>query len=145
MATINIMSVIGQLRPRVKVERTVDLNDLASEISEQSGFDKGDARDFAYKFSSGLIRHLVKGDRVVLDDIGSFKVSCNKDKKLKVNYRPSKSINGALLTQFAGKFSNSSNAGLDDMGFAITWLKANPADTVVMRDGTQITAADIPA
>ena len=78
MAEINILAVISKLRPRVKRGRTFDLDDLADEIAEQSGFDKGDARDFGYKFAKALINHLKFGDYVKLGDIGSFSVSCDK-------------------------------------------------------------------
>lgn len=143
MADINILGVISKLRPKVKVRGNVTLDSLADEIAEQSGFDRGDARDFAYKFANGLIRHLTQGDSVKLGEIGSFRVSSDKNKKLKCTYRASKEINNALLTQFAGEIVNGKNAGLDDMGFARVWLTDNLDDTVIMRDGSQITAADI--
>lgn len=143
MADINIMGIISKLGPKVKVVNNITLDLLADEIAEQSGFDRGDARDFAYKFASGLIRHLTRGDSVKLGEIGTFRVSSDKDKKLKCVYRASKEISNALLTKFEGEVINGKNAGLDDMGFARLWLTENPADTVIMRDGSRITAADI--
>ncbi len=59
MAEVKIISVISKLRPKVVRGRTVDLDALAEEIAEQSGFDLGDARDFAYKFATAMVRHLV--------------------------------------------------------------------------------------
>ncbi|MCB9420138.1 MAG: hypothetical protein H6667_10050 [Ardenticatenaceae bacterium] len=141
MAEINILAVISKLRPRVKRNRTYDLDDLADEIAVQSGFDKGDARDFAYKFSQALISHLKFGDYVKLGDIGSFAISCNKDKDLKVVYKASKDIKGQLTTGFRGGFVNSQNAGLDMEGYAQLWLEEHPEDTVIMRDGTTRTAS----
>ena len=58
----------------------MELDELADEIAEQSGFDVSDARDFAYKFGSALIRHLKLGNSVKLGEIGSFRVSCDKNK-----------------------------------------------------------------
>ena len=143
MADINILGVISKLRPKVKVSRNITLDLLADEIAQQSGFDRGDARDFAYKFASGLIHHLRQGDSVKLGEIGRFRVSSDKDKRLRCAYRPSKEINNALQAKFEGKMVNGQNAGLDDMGFARVWLTDNPDDTVIMRDGSRITAADI--
>ncbi len=44
MAEVRIISVISKLRPKVVRGRTVDLDALAEEIAEQSGFDLGGAR-----------------------------------------------------------------------------------------------------
>ncbi|MCA9934737.1 MAG: HU family DNA-binding protein [Ardenticatenaceae bacterium] len=140
MATINILAVISKLRPRVKYGRTYDLDDLADEIAEQSGFDKGDARDFGYKLAKVLVNHLKFGDNVKLGEIGSFSVSCNKDKKLKVVYQPSTDIKKELTDNFRGEFTNGKNAGLTMEGFAQLWLETNPTDAVIMRDGTTRTA-----
>jgi hypothetical protein len=140
MATIDILAVISKLRPRVKRNHTFSLDDLADEIAIQSGFDKGDARDFAYKFSRGLINHLKFGDYVKLGDIGGFGVSCDKNKDLKVSYRASTEIKGELNKSFRGAFINGQNAGLDLEGYAQLWLEEHPEDTVTMRDGTTRTA-----
>lgn len=140
MAEINILAVVSKLRPRVQRGRTYDLDDLADEIAVQSGFDKGDARDFAYKFSQSLINHLRFGDYVKLGDIGGFSVSCNKDKDLKVAYRASTEIKGELKKGFRGTFVNGQNAGLDMEGYAQLWLAEHPEDTVIMRDGSTRTA-----
>ena len=140
MAQVTILTVTSKLRPRVNRGRTVELDDLADEIAEQSGFDRGDARDFAYKFSQALINHLKLGEYVKMGDIGNFSVSCDKNKKLKANYRAAKGIKDTLLTDFRGTFTNSGNAGLDEEGFAARWLELHPEDTVVMRDGSTRTA-----
>jgi hypothetical protein len=140
MAEIKILAVISKLRPKVKRGRTVDLDDMADEIADQSGFDRGDARDFAFKFSQALINHLKLGDYVKMGDMGSFGVSCDKDKKLRVTYRAAKGIKDVLATDFRGTFVNNANAGLDEEGFAQRWLELNPEDTVIMRDGSTRTA-----
>jgi len=140
MSEIKLIAVIGKLRPKVKRGRTVVLDDMADEIADQSGHDRGDARDFGYKFSQVLVRHLKLGDYVKLGDIGSFSVSCDKDKNLRVGYRAPKALNDELEQDFRGEFVNSGNAGLDDEGYAQRWLELNPGDTVIMRDGTTRTA-----
>ena len=58
MSDINIIAVIAKLRPRVTRSRRVTLDDLADEIAKQSGFDRGDARDFAYKFAQSMVNPL---------------------------------------------------------------------------------------
>ncbi len=140
MAEVRIISVISKLRPKVVRGRTVDLDALAEEIAEQSGFDLGDARDFAYKFATAMVRHLKVGDYVKVGEIGSFYVSCDRNKKLKVSYRASNVIRDELATDFQGKFTNGENAGLDDEGYAAKWLELHPEDTVIMRDGSTRTA-----
>ena len=140
MAELTILSVISKLRPKVQRGRTIELDDLADEISEQSGFDRGDSRDFAYKFSNRLIQHLKLGDYVRMGELGSFGVGCDKDKRLKVNYRASKVIKDQLATDFKGRFINGEYAGVDEEGFAQAWLTLNPEDTVIMRDGSTRTA-----
>jgi nucleoid DNA-binding protein len=141
MAEIRILSVIAKLRPRIERGRVVNLDELADEIADQSGFDRGDARDFAYKFAQGLVRHLARGNYVKLGDVGSFSVDCDKDKNVKVKYRASKGIGNELLTDFRGTFINAENAGLDEEGFAARWLELHPEDTVIMRDGSTRTAS----
>jgi nucleoid DNA-binding protein len=136
MAEVKIISIISKLGPKVERGHTIELDTLADEIAEQSGFDRGDARDFAFKFSQALIRHLKLGDYVKLGEIGSFSVSCDNTKELKVNYRASNAIKAELERDFRGDFVNGNNAGLNDEGYAALWLLSNPDDTVVMRDGS---------
>jgi nucleoid DNA-binding protein len=136
MSDINILAVISKLRPRVKAGRRMLLDDLADEIAGRSGFDRGAARDFAYKFAQSLVDHLKYGDSVQLGELGSFGVGCGKDKQLRVSYRISKAVKNKLVTDFRGEFVNGQNAGLDDEGFAQLWLAAHPEVRVVMRDGT---------
>ena len=140
MAEINILAVVSKLRPRVKRNYTYTLDDIADEIAIQSGFDKGDARDFAYKLSQSMINHLKFGDSVKMGDIGSFAVSCSKDKDLKIAYRATSELKREL-TGFRGAFVNGQNAGLDMEDYAQLWLEEHPEDTVVMSDGTTRTAA----
>lgn len=140
MAELSILSVISKLRPKVQRGHVIELDDLADEIAVQSGFDRGDARDFAYKFSHSLIQHLKLADYVKLGEIGSFSVGCDKNKKLKVSYRASRDIKDQLAVDFKGSFQNGQYAGLDDEGFAQAWLELNPGDTVIMRDGSNRTA-----
>jgi nucleoid DNA-binding protein len=141
MAEIKIIAVIGKLRPKVKRGRTVSLDDLADEIAGQSGFDRGDARDFAYKFARGLVNHLKYGDYVKLGEIGNFYLSCDKDKRVRVAHRASNELNRELAQEFRGQFVNGENAGLDDEGYAGRWLELHPEDTVIMRDGSSRTAS----
>lgn len=136
MAEISIIAVISKLRPKVVRRDVVDLDTLADEIALQSGFDRGDARDFGYKFAQGLVSHLKMGDYVRLGDIGGFSVTCNIDKELKIGYRPTSEIKKQLNMNFQGRFENSQYAGLDDEGFAAAWLELNSGDSVKMRDGS---------
>ncbi len=136
MAILKSMAVIGKLRPRVARANTVELDTLADEIAEQSGFDRGDSRAFAYKFSQALIRHLQFGDYVKLGEIGSFYVDCDSHKAIKVNYRPSKDIKQAVADNFKGQINNPTHTGLDEEGYVALWLELHPEDTVIMRDGS---------
>jgi|SaaInl7_200m_RNA_FD_contig_31_296653_length_503_multi_12_in_0_out_0_1 nucleoid DNA-binding protein len=136
MAALEILSVISKLRPRIVRRDTVELDELADEIALQSGFDRGDSRDFAYKFAYGLMAHLKKGDYVKLGDIGSFSVTCSKDKEINVSYRASSDAKKQLQLDFQGEFQNNQYAGLDEEGFAAAWLELHPEDSVIMRDGS---------
>ena len=136
MSDINIIAVIAKLRPRIERSRKVTLDDLADEIAKQPGFDRGDARDFAYKFAQSMVSHLKFGDYVQLGDMGGFAISCDKDKNLRVNYRASKTITAELGQDFRGNFVNGVNANLDDEGFAALWLEEHAEDRVIMRDGS---------
>jgi predicted histone-like DNA-binding protein len=136
MAEINILAVISKLRPKIKRNSTIELDDIADDIAVQSGFDRGDARDFAYKLARALVKHLRYGHYVRLGEIGGFSVTCDKNKKVKVSYRTSATVKKVLAEEFRGEFINNGNAGLDDEGFAQLWLEQNPGDIVIMRDGT---------
>ncbi|MFQ5857501.1 MAG: hypothetical protein ACE5LU_17990 [Anaerolineae bacterium] len=136
MSEIKIIGVISKLCPRVKQGRVVELDDLADQIAGQSGFDRGDVRDFAYKFAQTLVNHLNHADYVKLGEIGGFRVGCDKDRQLKVRYHALKAIRDELANGFRGEFVNGQNAGLDEEGFAQRWLELHPEDTVIMRDGT---------
>lgn len=141
MTDITILSIISKLRPRVVRRDVIELDELADEIAVQSGFDRGDSRDYAYKFSQGLVTHLKKGDYVKLGDMGNFRVTCNIDKEPRIRYRATKEIKKHLKMDFQGDFQNSQYSGLDDEGFAQAWLELHPEDTVILRDGSTRTAS----
>jgi nucleoid DNA-binding protein len=136
MSDVNILTVINKLRPKVERSKIVKLNNLVDEVVEQSSLNRRDARDFANKLMDVVLAHLKQADYVKLGEVGSLSVSCDKDQKLRVNYRASKAISGALAGEFKGQFSNAENVGLDEEGYAQRWLEQNPGDVVMMRDGT---------
>ncbi|GEM_PF-6594482 len=142
MSEVNILTVINKLRPKVERKKIVKLNNLVDEVVEQqTGLNKRDAREFSSKLIEALVNHLKEADYVKFGEVGSLSVSCDKDKKLRVNYRASKSINETLAQDFKGTFVNNENVGLDEEGYARRWLELNPGDTVVMRDKTTRTKA----
>lgn len=137
MAEIKLISVISKLRPRIDRGQSVEFEEIAAEIAEQSGFDRGDALNFAHKFSSRMEHHLMRGRNVKMGDMGTFYVETDKNKKLRVAYRATRAFLKRLQNEFKGSFVNGENAGLEDAGWAQTWLKDNPEDVVVMRDGSR--------
>jgi len=136
MSDVNILTVINKLRPKVERSKIVKLNNLVDEVVEQSSLNRRDAREFANKLMDVVLAHLKQADYVKLGEVGSLSVSCDKDQKLRVNYRASKAISGALAGEFKGQFSNGENVGLDEEGYAQRWLEQNPEDVVMMRDGS---------
>ncbi len=137
MSEVNILTVINKLRPKVERKKIVKLNNLVDEAVEQVvDVNRRAARELAARITDVLIGHLKQADYVKFGDVGSLSVSCDKDKKLRVNYRASKSINDALAQDFKGTFLNNENVGLDEEGYARRWLEQHPEDAVVMRDKT---------
>jgi len=126
----------GRAGARRRARRPGGRNRYAVEDRAQSGFDRGDARDFAFKFAKEMGDHLKLGDYVKLGDIGSFSVTTDVDLDMRVSYRSSRIIDDELDADFKGQIVNRENAGLDDEGFAQRWLALHPDDTVVMRDGS---------
>jgi nucleoid DNA-binding protein len=140
MSEVNILTVINKLRPKIERNKIIKINHLVDEVIEETNLNRRDARDFAKKFIEVIVKHLKKADYVKLEEVGSLSVSCDKDQKLRVNYRASKSIGTALNENFQGKFENAENVGLDEEGYARRWIELNPGDTVIMRDKSPRTA-----
>lgn len=141
MSEVNILTVINKLRPKVERNKIVKLNHLVDEVVDQTGLvNRREAREFAKKLTESIIENLKKANYVKLGEVGSLSVSCDKDKKLRVNYRASKTIGSILDEEFKGEFTNGDNVGLDEEAYARRWLKQHPDDTVVMRDKSTRTA-----
>ncbi|MDM8528693.1 hypothetical protein QUF58_10875 [Anaerolineales bacterium HSG24] len=139
MSEVNILTVMNRLRPKVQRNKIVKLTHLVDEIIDNDNnvnIDRRDARLFGRKLVETIIAHLNQANFVKLGEIGSISVSCDKDKKLRVNYRASKMIGVILANDFKGDFENAENAGLDEEGFAQRWLNMHPDDVVIMRDKT---------
>ncbi|MDM8519369.1 hypothetical protein QUF64_04925 [Anaerolineales bacterium HSG6] len=139
MSEVNILTVMNRLRPKIQRNKIVKLTHLVDEIIDNDdnvNLGRREARLFGRKLVETIIAHLNQADFVKLGEIGSVSVSCDKDKKLRVNYRASKSIGTILANDFKGDFENTENAGLDEEGFARRWLEMYPDDIVVMRDKT---------
>lgn len=141
MSEVNILTVINKLRPKVERNKIVKLNHLVDEVVDQTGVvNRREAREFAKKLTEAIIENLKKANYVKLGEVGSLSVSCDKDKKLRVNYRASKTIGSILDEDFRGEFTNGGNVGLDEEAYAQRWLEQHPDDTVVMRDKSTRTA-----
>jgi len=142
MNEVNILTVINQLRPKVERNKIVKLNHLVDEVVDHTGINRREAREFAKKLVESIVDNLKKANYVKLGEIGSLSVSCDKDQKLRVNYRASKAIGSILADEFQGSFENGDNVGLDEEGYARRWLEQHPEDTVVMRDRSTRVVSD---
>ena len=65
----------GELHARIVPSMTVDINYLATEISNQSSFCSADVKGMLEAFTSLIITHLKNGKNVNLDGLGHYSVS----------------------------------------------------------------------
>ncbi|HNB51030.1 MAG TPA: hypothetical protein PK530_03760 [Anaerolineales bacterium] len=79
-----------------------------------------------------------RGIHVNLGKLGTMGVTADTQGVVKPTFRASNALRTAVKA-YGGKFKNAANKGLNDEGFAQTWLKNNLNDTVIMRDGTSRT------
>ncbi|MGA1977551.1 MAG: SPOR domain-containing protein [Bacteroidales bacterium] len=76
---------------KISFNRNLNHNDglLAGRISEYAGIDYGDARNLAEEFAASLKKKLDKGEKVVLDNIGSFV----NNQEGNIQFEPDPSVN----------------------------------------------------
>ncbi len=135
MAVVKIQSVINSLRVRPVRKETWDLSDIGKELAKVSTMDTGDAMNFGYKLFDIIIEGVNQGIAMKLGKLCTITVSCDVDGNVKPSLRSTHQLRTALKS-YEGDLANEENKGLDDDGFARTWLEDHPDDTIEMRDGT---------
>ncbi|NUM47971.1 MAG: hypothetical protein HUU38_24975 [Anaerolineales bacterium] len=140
MAEIKLLSLISKLRVAPVREDTWDLEDIGRELAKVSEMDTGDAINITYKLFDLITEGVNRGIHVSLGKLGTLGVTADTQGQVKPTFRASSALRTAVKA-YGGKFKNAANKGLDDEGFAQTWLKDNLNDTVIMRDGTTRTRA----
>jgi len=138
---LGIQAITNKLRIRAVREDTWDLTDIGREFAKTSEMDTGDALNFTYKLFDIIVDNLNRGIHIKLDRLCTIGVSVDVAGNVRPSFRADSELR-AMVRAYQGQFKNAENKGLDDEGFARKWLEANPEDTVIMRDGSERTAAD---
>jgi len=141
MAEISIQSIISKIRIRTVREDTWDLEDIGRALANTSEMDTGDAINFTYKLFDMIVENVNRGIHMKLGKLGTVGVSVDTQGTVKPSFRSSSELRTAVKA-YNGRFKYAENRGLDDEGFARTWLAEHPEDIVQMRDGTTRTQAD---
>ena len=122
---------IQAYRPRVKIERTVQMEELVRFIAGHTGLNTGEILNVLAELRDAIIFFNRDGYGVKLEMLGTFLPNIRLDGTFDVQYRLDKSLrNGLNQGQFNGTILNRGNIGKTADELVAQWNEEHPDDPV---------------
>lgn len=130
----NILTAINSFRPKVKLGKSVTINQLIEYIASRTGLNRGSIQLVLAELADTVVFFNKQGKGVKLDGLGTYLPKMGIDGKFSVSHRLDPYIRSALNAQgaFAGDIENRSNIGKTKEDFIALWNEVHPDDPVVL-------------
>ena len=122
---------IQAYRPRVKIERTVQMKEVVGYIAGRTGFNTGEILGVLAELRDAIVFFNQDGYGVKLEMLGTFLPNIRLDGTFDVQYRLDKSLrNGLNQDEFHGTILNRGNIGKTAAELVAQWNEEHPDDPV---------------
>ena len=127
-----LIQAIKKYCPRIKLGKTVQLQESIEYISGRTGLNKGELRMVLSELSDMIIFFNKRGRGVKLEGIGTFHPSIDMNGKISVSQTLDMEISNALNIpgEFIGDIQNKENIGKTSAELVEMWNKEFPADPI---------------
>jgi hypothetical protein len=128
----HIVKAIQAYSPRVKIDRMVEVKELAKQISGRTGVNIGTLHQVLYELHENLLHIMRAGCSVRFPGLGSFAPTIDKNGNFRINHRPDKELIDKLNASglFVGKVRNKDMIGKSTDEFIKRWNDEHPEDKI---------------
>ena len=125
------IKAINTLRPRIKLSRTVKMDDLVQHIANHTGLNKGEIMLVLLELHDAIIFFNHSGQGVKLEGLGTYLPNLRLDGTVDVHYRQDPQLRKGLnKNNFRGTVVNRKNIGKTPDELVALWDEAHPDDPV---------------
>lgn len=116
--------------PKLRRKPTVRLDELSERLSDTTGLRPSQVMMVLLELKASLLHYNRRGAPLELPGIGTFTPSVGGDGRIRMLYRPERSLLGALDNPqtFVGDIENRANAGFTPEDFKALWDAEHPED-----------------
>jgi len=130
MTTLKSIQVVNLLRPRIDLGPAVEVEQIAKDISQDSGFDEADVESLLRKAAGRRNFYLRLGRPVHLGELGNYTPKIDGKGNISAGLTLPRSLRKELTENFMGEILNQENIGKSRDQLVAEHLEAHPGDTV---------------
>ncbi len=125
------IKAIQTYRPRIKMGRTVETDELAEYVADRTGYDKGDIIHMLTLFHNAIVSFNRYGQGVKLEGLGTYLPNIRLDGTFDVQHRLNWGLRRELNRgDFRGTILNRRNIGKTPDELVALWNEEHPDDPV---------------
>ena len=126
----HLLQAIQAYGPRIQLNQTADLSDVADWISMRSSMNTGEIKAILQELSDCILFFNRRGTPVKLDQIGTFTPSVKRAGVRKINIRMDMSLKNGINedNKFTAQIVNRNNIDLTDEDYKALWDADHPDD-----------------
>ena len=127
----NKIKAIGAYRPRIKLGKTVQMEEFVEYISTRTGLNEGEINNVFHEARDGIVFFNLMGRAVKLEGLGTFTPKIGLDGILDVAHRVARRLKKRLNSgTFRGEIINRDMIGKTSDELVTRWNEEHPDDPV---------------
>ena len=125
-----LIQAVRRYGPRIELNQTVQINELAEWISGRTGLNKSELVMTLLELNEAIAYFSRRGTPLKLPDVGTFAPSITLSGVIKVKFRPDSSLRKVVSSSdaFVGRIRNQGNIGLTSEQLKTLWDADFPDD-----------------
>lgn len=125
------IQAISAYRPRLKLDRTTDMEDLVEYIARSTGLNESGVRQVLLELRDAVISFNRQGRAVKIEGLGIYAPTIDLKGKIKIGHRPDTALTKALnKSGFRGNIENRENIGKSSDDLVAMWNAEHPDNPV---------------
>ncbi len=130
----NKIRAISAYRPKIKLGKRAEMNDLVEFIARSTGLNESGVRQVLLELRDAVIFFNRRGQPVKLEGLGTYTPTVGLDGVFDVGYRADSALKNGLNEpgSFRGEIENRENIGKSSDDLIALWNQAHPDDPVAV-------------
>ena len=126
------ITAIRRYRPEIKRERTLQMRDIARDMTRSTGLSYGEILHVVYQLRDSILMAHRRGQAVKIEALGTFTPTLRMDGRFDILFRPDPEMLRQLndTTNFHARILNKANVGKSADDLVDLWNAEHPDDQV---------------